>query len=104
MPSGELVRVDVAQTVTLFDMTVGIAETLRDIVFQYINYGMKNEDVNQRIDPLMMQVVSEDERMYRVILSMLVMRAFEESFAEFQKVMNESKGQPTPQSNFIVQN
>ena len=42
--------------------------------------------------------------MYRIILSMLVMRSFEESFGEFQKVMNESKGQPTPQSNFIVQN
>ena len=104
MPSGDTVRVDVAQTVTIFDMTVGIAETLRDIVYQYVNYGVKNEDENQRIDPLMMQVVAEDERMYRVILSMLVMRSFEESFAEFQKVMNESKGQPTPQSNFIVQN
>ncbi len=104
MPSGEQVRVDVAQIVTLFDMTVGITETLRDIVYQYINYGMKNEDENQRIDPMMVQLVSEDERMYRVVLSMLVMRAFEESFAEFQKVMNESKGQPTPQSNFIVQN
>ena len=104
MPSGEQVRVDVAQIVTLFDMTVGITETLRDIVYQYINYGMKNEDENQRIDPMMVQLVSEDERMYRVVLFMLVMRAFEESFAEFQKVMNESKGQPTPQSNFIVQN
>ena len=104
MPAGELVRVDVAQLVTLFDMTVGIAETLRDIVYQYINYGLKNEDVNQRIDPLIMQVMGEDERMYRVVLSMLVMRSFEESFGEFQKVMNESNGQPTPQSNFIVQN
>ena len=104
MPSGENVRVDVAQTVSIFDMTVGIAETLRDIVYQYVNHGLKNEDANQRIDPLMMQVVSDDERMYRIILSMLVMRSFEESFAEFQKVMNESKGQPTPQSNFIVQN
>ena len=104
MPAGQLVRVDVAQLVTLFDMTVGIAETLRDIVYQYINYGLKNEDVNQRIDPLIMQVMGEDERMYRVVLSMLVMRSFEESFGEFQKVMNESNGQPTPQSNFIVQN
>ena len=42
--------------------------------------------------------------MYRIILSMLVMRSFEESFGEFQKVMNESQGKPTPQSNFIVQN
>ena len=104
MPSGELVRVDVAQIVTLFDMTVGIAETLRDIVYQYLNFGMKNEDQEQRVDPLLVQLVSEDERMYRTILSMLVMRSFEESFAEFQKVMNESKGQQTPQSNFIVQN
>ena len=100
IPSGETLRVDVAQIVTLFDMTVGIAETLRDIVYQYINYGMKNEDVDQ----LLVQLVSEDDRMYRVVLSMLVMRSFQESFAEFQKVMNESKGEPTPQSNFIVQN
>ena len=100
IPSGETVRVDVAQIVALFDMTVGIAETLRDIVYQYINYGMKNEDVN----PMLVQLVGEDERMYRVVLSMLVMRSFQESFAEFQKVMNESKGEPTPQSNFIVQN
>ena len=100
IPSGENVRVDVAQIVTLYDMTVGIAETLRDIVYQYINYGMKNEDVDQKL----VQLVGEDERMYRVVLSMLVMLSFQESFAEFQKVMNESKGQPTPQSNFIVQN
>ena len=104
MPSSELVRVDVAQIVTLFDMTVGITETLRDIVYQYISYGMKNEDESQRIDPMIVQLVEEDERMYRIVLSMLVMRAFQESFAEFQKVMSESKGQPTPQSNFIVQN
>lgn len=104
IPSGDTVRVDVAQLVTLFDMTVGIAETLRDIVYQYVNHGLRNEDENQRIDPLLVQLVSEDERMYRIILSMLVMRSFEESFGEFQKVMNESKGQPTPQSNFIVQN
>ena len=100
IPSGQEVRVDVAQIVTLYDMTVGITETLRDVVFQYVNYGLKNQDVDQ----LLVQLVSEDERMYRLVLSMLVMRSFQESFAEFQKVMNESKGQPTPQSNFIVQN
>ena len=104
MPSNDLVRVDSAQVVTLYDMTVGITETLRDIVYQYVNHGLRNEDPEQKVDPLLVELVSEDERMYRVVLSMLVMRSFEESFAEFQKVMNESKGQPTPQSNFIVQN
>ena len=100
MPAGELVRVDVAQTVTLFDMTVGLTETLRDIVYQYIAYGQNNKE----IDPMIVGLVNDDERMYRIVLSMLVMRSFEESFAEFQKVMAESEGKPTPQSNFIVQN
>ena len=100
MPSGEQVRVDTAQLVTLFDMTVGLTETMRDIVFQYVSYGIKNNEIDQ----LLIKLVDQDERMYRVVLSMLAMRVFEESFAEFQKVMNESQGKPTPQSNFIVQN
>ena len=100
MPSGELVRVDTAQVVTLYDMTVGLTETLRDIVFQYVAHGLSIKE----IDPMMVDLVNDDERMYRIILSMLVMRSFEESFAEFQKVMGESQGKPTPQSNFIVQN
>ena len=100
VPAGDLVRVDVAQSVTLFDMTVGLTETLRDIVYQYIAYGQNNKE----IDPMIVGLVGDDERMYRIVLSMLVMRSFEESFAEFQKVMGESQGKPTPQSNFIVQN
>ena len=100
VPSGELVRVDVGQLVTLYDMTVGLTETLRDIVYQYIAYGQQNKE----IDPMIIGLVNDDERMYRIVLAMLVMRTFQESFAEFQKVMNESQGKPTPQSNFIVQN
>ena len=100
MPSGDKVRVDTDQLVTLFDMTVGLTETMRDIVFQYVSYGIKNNEIDQ----LLIKLVDQDERMYRVVLSMLAMRVFEESFAEFQKVMNESQGKPTPQSNFIVQN
>ncbi len=100
VPSGELVRVDIGQLVTLFDMTVGLTETLRDIVYQYIAYGQERKE----IDPAIVSLMSDDERMYRIVLSMLVMRCFQESFAEFQKVMAESQGKPTPQSNFIVQN
>ena len=100
VPSGDTVRVDTAQIVTLYDMAVGLTETLRDIVFQYIAYGQNNKE----IDPMMVDLVNDDERMYRIVLSMLVMRSFQESFAEFQKVMGESQGKPTPQSNFIVQN
>ena len=100
VPAGDLVRVDTAQSVALYDMTVGLTETLRDIVYQYIAYGQNNKE----IDPMLIGLVNDDERMYRIVLSMLIMRTFQESFAEFQKVMNESQGKPTPQSNFIVQN
>ena len=104
MPSGETVRVDTAQLVTLYDMVVGLVETLRDITFQYVNHGLTSQDDNQKIDPMIVTLVGLDENMYRIVLSMLVMRTFEESFGEFQKVMGESQGKPTPQSNFIVQN
>ena len=104
VPSGDIVRVDVGQLVTLYDMVVGLTETLRDIVFQYVNHGLTTQDENQKIDQMVVALVSLDENMYRVVLSMLVMRTFEESFGEFQKVMGESQGKPTPQSNFIVQN
>lgn len=100
VPSGNVIRVDRAQLVTLFDMVVGISETLRDIVFQYVSYGTNNKE----IESILVQVISQDEKMYRIVLTMLVMRVFEESFGEFQKVMSESQGKPTPQSNYIVQN
>ena len=104
IPAGEIVRVDTAQAVTLYDMVVGLTETLRDIVFQYVNHGLTTQDDNQKIDLMIVQLVGLDENMYRVVLSMLVIRTFQESFGEFQKVMGESQGKPTPQSNFIVQN
>ena len=104
VPSGDLIRVDVAQAVPLYEMVVGLTETLRDVVFQYVNHGLTSADETQKIDPMIVELVGLDESMYRVVLSMLVMRTFQESFGEFQKVMQESGGKPTPQSNFIVQN
>ena len=94
------VRVDHTQHIKLFDEVVGLQESIRDILFGYMNYAKgKGES-----DPEMEKLVVLDERMTRSIIAMLIMRDFQKSFGEFQKVMNESKGQPTPQSNFIVQN
>ena len=94
------VRVDHTQHVKLFDEVVGLQESVRDILYGYLNYAQsKNEK-----DDDMVKLVALDEKMTRTIIAMLVMRDFEKSFGEFQKVMSESNGQPTPQSNFIVQN
>ena len=94
------VRVDHTQHIKIFDEIVGVQESVRDIVYGYLNYARQQ---NQS-DEDMVKLMALDEKMTRVIIAMLVMREFEKSFGEFQKVMNESKGQPTPQSNFIVQN
>ena len=94
------VRVDHTQHIKVFDEILGIQESVRDILYGYLNYARQQ---NQTEDE-MIKLVTLDERLTRTIFAMLIMRDFEKSFGEFQKVMNESKGQPTPQSNFIVQN
>ena len=94
------IRVDHTQHIKIFDEVVGIQESVRDILFGYINYARQQNNANEDMEKL----VVIDERLTRSIFAMLIMREFEKSFAEFQKVMTESKGQPTPQSNFIVQN
>ena len=94
------IRVDHTQHVKLYEQVVGLQESIRDILYGYLNFAkQKNES-----DPELTELVKLDEIMTRTVLAMLVMRDFEKSFGEFQKVMSESKGQPTPQSNFIVQN
>ena len=94
------IRVDHTQHIKIFDEIVGIQESIRDILFGYINYARQQNSAEEDMEKL----VAIDERLTRSIFAMLIMREFEKSFAEFQKVTSESKGQPTPQSNFIVQN
>ncbi len=94
------VRVDHTQHIKLFDEVVGLQESIRDILYGYLNFARGKGETDED----MVRLVALDERMTRGIIAMLIMRDFEKSFGEFQKVMNESKGQPTPQSNFIVQN
>ena len=98
--AGDTVRVDYSQNIKIFEEVLNLSNPLRDILTQYVAMSRNQKDD----EPIITNLVVLDERMFRVVYTMLVMRTFEESFAEFQKMMSESKGQPTPQSNFIVQN
>ncbi len=98
--AGDKVRVDHTQNIKLFEETIQLSESVRDILFGYLNYAKSRNELDEEIE----QLVVRDERLYRSIVNMLVMGEFEKSFGEFQKVMGESQGKPTPQSNFIVQN
>ena len=94
------VRVDVSQHIKIFDTIAGLQETIRDILYGYLNYANQNNESEAIISDL----VAADDRLFRPVYVMLAMREFQKSFGEFQKVMSESQGKPTPQSNFIVQN
>jgi len=94
------VRVDHSQHIKLFDYVCGLQESLRDIIYGYLNYAKQQNDS----EAIITELVELDDKLFRPVFVMLAMREFEKSFGEFQKVMSESQGKPTPQSNFIVQN
>lgn len=98
--AGDNVRVDYTQNIKIFEETIQVVESLRDVLYAYINYTRQQNE----LEDVMNDLIKKDERLYRSIVNMLVIQEFEKSFSEFQKVMSESKGKPTPQSNFIVQN
>jgi len=98
--TGETVRVDYTQNIKIMDYVTGLSESLRDIIHGYLNFARGNNELEESISNLVML----DDRLYRDVLAMLALNEYQKSFGEFQKVMNESQGKPTPQSNFIVQN
>ena len=94
------IRVDHSQHLKIYDYVVRLMEPLRDIIYFHVNLAKKQNENEAIIEDLM----PIDDRQYRLFAFMLMMQDFQKSFFEFQKVMGEANGQPTPQSNFIVQN
>ena len=94
------IRVDHSQHIKIYELVVGIMEPLRDVIYFHVNLARKQNEA----EPVIEELMPLDDRYYRLYAYMLMMQDFQKSFFEFQKVMGESKGQPTPQSNFIVQN
>ena len=94
------IRVDHSQHLRIYELVTGIMEPLRDIIYFHLNMAKKQKDDEPVIEDLM----KVDDAFYRLYAYLLIMQDFQKSFFEFQKVIGESNGQPTPQSNFIVQN
>ena len=94
------IRVDHSQHLKIYDYVVTLMEPLRDIIYFHVNLARKQNENEPQIEDLM----PVDDRHYRLFTYLLLMQDFQKSFFEFQKVMGEAGGKPTPQSNFIVQN
>ena len=94
------IRVDHSQHLRIYELVVGIMEPLKDIIFFHVNLARRQNEQEAIIEDLM----PLDDRYYRLFAYLLMMQDFQKSFFEFQKVMGENQGKPSPQSNFIVQN
>ena len=93
-------RVDHSQHLRIYELVVGIMEPLRDVSDVHLNLAIRQNEQEAIIEDLM----PIDDRYYRLFAYLLMMQDFQKSFFEFQKVMGENQGKPSPQSNFIVQN
>ena len=94
------IRVDHSQHLKIYEYVVKLMEPIRDIIYFHLNLA-RNQKENEAVLEDLMPV---DDRHYRLFVYLLMMQDFEKSFFEFQKVMGENQGKPSPQSNFIVQN
>ena len=94
------IRVDHSQHLRIYELVTKIMEPLRDIIYFHLNLARKNNEQEAILEDLM----PIDDRYYRAFTFLLMMQDFQKSFFEFQKVMGENQGKPSPQSNFIVQN
>lgn len=94
------VRVDHTQHIKIYKYVTEIMEPIRDVIYFHLNLARKQNENEAVLEDLMRL----DDTYYRCFAFMLIMQDFQKSFYEFQKVMSESSGKPTPQSNYIVQN
>ena len=90
-------RVDHAQSVKIFENVIPLHEELNSIINLHVNFARQNNQLEESVEKL----VQADERFYRAVALLSLQGELVRQFEEFNKVMRESQGQPTPQSNFI---
>ena len=90
-------RVDHAQNLKIFELTIPLHEELTQVIRLHVNYARQNNVLEDKIAKL----VEADERFYRAVALLSLNGEIDRQFVEFNKAMRESKGQPTPASNFV---
>lgn len=97
-PDEKELRVDLAQSLTVFEAVLPIHEELRKIIGAHVQAAQK---ANAYDEPTYPELLKKEEYFYRGLVNMLLVDQFDHLFAEYNKARNEAKGAITPQSNFI---
>lgn len=96
----ENVRVDHTQHLRILEAVTPLTELMKEVLFRVYVDVKRNNMADQR----MLDIMLLDDRMYRSQAFEVALAGLINSQSEFNKCMQESKGEPTPQSNFIMQN
>jgi len=92
-------RVDQAQHIKIFESVIPLHEELNTVVNLHINVARRDNLLEDKI----VKLKEADEKYYRAVAILALSGEMFRLFDEFQKVMRESNGQKTPQSNFVEQ-
>lgn len=97
-PNGVFVRSDTTQKLTIMRDVAMTREIFVDICLSHNQYIKAKGLLRADVEDLM----KKDDNLYRSLMAFLLFDCIKESFVEFNRFMNESKGQQTPQSNFVA--
>ena len=93
------IEVDHNQNVLIFEKTIPLHESLNNIILIHKEYA-SNE---KKLEPKIEKLLNADERFYRAVALMTLSQEIRKQFVEYNKIMNESRGEKTPQANFVEQ-
>lgn len=94
----ENVIVDNGYATQLLDYVVGLHETIYEICKGFIKNAQENNTYEESFGIL----IEKENAFYRCLSSLIITDQIHKLFVDFNKAMHESKGQTSPQSNFIA--
>ena len=95
---GEKVVSDKGQKLKLLDFIVGLHETLQDVMKGFINQSKNDNTYEEELDTFL----KYDEKFFRSLLCINLVDQIHALFLDFNKAMQQSKGEPGPATNFIL--
>lgn len=94
---GELVEVDHSQHIRVYEMIMGIYQTLEDILYGYLNHAKETNTFEQEIA----DAISQDEYFFRSLATYTLSNDMFKLFREYSDAMRSANGQANPIANFI---
>lgn len=91
------IEVDKALHLQFYEMVSGIFQTIEDILFGYIAHAKKENQLEEILE----KAVYSNEVYFRSLSYFALSLDIVDKFNEYQVAFRESKGQPSPASNFI---